>query len=66
MQYREHIQNKLESSQASLKKLKFWVNRGNGNIHEISKAVEECHDIIEEIKSIVEREPITPNEQNKY
>ena len=66
MQYREHIQNKLESSQASLKKLKFWVNRGKGDIYEMSKAIEECHDIIEEIKSIVEREPITPNEQNKY
>jgi peptidoglycan hydrolase CwlO-like protein len=66
MQYREHIQNKLESSQASLKKLKFWINRGNGDIYEMSKAIEECHDLIEEIKSIVEREPMTPNEKNKY
>jgi hypothetical protein len=66
MQYRDHIQNKLEASQASLKKLKFWVNRGTGDVYEMSKAIEECHDLLEDVKSIVEREPMTPNEQNKY
>ena len=66
MQYRQHIQNKLEASQASLKKLRFWVNRGKGDVHEMSKSIEECHDMIEDIKSIIEREPLTPNEQNKY
>ncbi len=66
MKYREHIQNRLEASQASLKKLRFWVNRGNGDVFEMSKAIEECHDIIEDIKSTVDREPIAPNEQNKY
>ena len=66
MQYRDHINNKLETAQGSLKKLQFWVNRGTGNPLETSKAIKECHDIIEEIKSIIEREPRTPNEQNKY
>ena len=66
MQYRNHIHNKLEAAQSSLKKLNFWINRGTGDVYEMSKAIEECHDIIEDIKSTVEREPRTPNEQNKY
>ena len=66
MKYREHIQNRLEASQASLKKFKFWINRGGGDIKEMTHSIEECHDIIEDIKSIIEREPIAPNEQNKY
>lgn len=66
MYFRDHINNKLETAQGSLKKLQFWVNRETSNPLETSKAIEECHDIIEEIKSIIEREPRTPNEQNKY
>ena len=66
MKYREHIQNRLEASQSSLKKLRFWVNRGQGDVMEMSKSIQECHDILEDIKSIVEREPLSPNEQNKY
>lgn len=65
MYFRDHIQNKLEAGQASLKKLKFWVNRGQGDIQEMYKAIEECHDILEDLKSVIDREPRTPNEYNK-
>jgi len=66
MYFREHIQNKLQSGQARLKQLKFWVNRGQGDISEMIKSIEECNDLLEDIKSIVEREPMTPNEYNKF
>ena len=65
MYYRNHIQNRLEASQSSLKKLRFWINRGQGDIDEMNRAIEECHERLEDLKSIIEREPRTPNEQNK-
>jgi len=65
MYFRDHIQNKLEAGQSRLKQLKFWVNRGQGDIAEMLKSIEECHDLLEDIKSIVDREPRTPNEYNK-
>jgi flagellin-specific chaperone FliS len=65
MYYRDHIQNRLEASQSSLKKLRFWINRGQGDINEMNRAIEECHDILEDLKSTIDREPRTPNEYNK-
>ena len=63
MYFRQHIQQKLENIEAKLKHIEF--HNGRGNRQEVNKAKEQCEDLIEEIKATVEREPITPNEQNK-
>ena len=64
MQYRQHIQRKLENIEAKLKHIEF--HNGRGNRQEVNEAKEACEGLIAEIKSTIEREPLTSNEQNKY
>ena len=63
MYFRQHIQKKLENLEAKLKHIEF--HNGRGNRQEVNEAKEQCEDLIEEIKATVNREPMTPNEQNK-
>jgi len=64
MYFRQHIQKKLENLEAKLKHIEF--HNGRGNRQEINEVKNQCEELIEEIKASIEREPITPNEQNKY
>ena len=63
MQYRQHIQRKLENIEAKLKHIEF--HNGRGNRQEVSEAKILCEELVAEIKAAVEREPMTPNEQNR-
>jgi len=63
MYFRQHIQKKLENLEAKLKHIEF--HNGRGNRQEISEAKVACEDLVEEIKAAVDREPMTPNEQNR-
>ena len=63
MYYRQHIQRKLEALESKLKHIEF--HNGRGNKQEINEAKEACENLVEEIKATVEREPLTPNEQNR-
>ena len=63
MQYRQHIQRKLENLEAKLKHIEF--HNGRGNRKEVNEAKENCEVLLEEIKAAVEREPMTSNEQNR-
>ena len=63
MQYRQHIQRKLENIEAKLKHIEF--HNGRGNRKEVNEAKEACESLIEEVKATIEREPITSNEQNR-
>lgn len=63
MYYRQHIQKKLENLEAKLKHIEF--HNGRGNQQEINEAKVVCEDLVEEIKAAIEREPMTPNEQNR-
>jgi hypothetical protein len=64
MYFRDHITRKLENLEAKLKHIEFHATRGNGS--EIIKVKNECEDLVEDLKAAVEREPRTPNEQNRY
>tara|TARA_B100000900_G_C20578666_1_gene716490 strand:+ start:1883 stop:2077 length:195 start_codon:yes stop_codon:yes gene_type:complete len=63
MYFRQHIQKKLENLEAKLKHIEF--HNGRGNRQEINEAKVACEDLVEEIKAAVDREPMTPNEQNR-
>ena len=63
MQYRQHIQRKLENIEAKLKHIEF--HNGRGNRQEVNEAKILCEELVAEIKAAVEREPMTPNEQNR-
>ena len=63
MYFRQHIQKKLEDLEAKLKHIEF--HNGRGNRQEINEAKVACEDLVEEIKAAVDREPMTPNEQNR-
>jgi glycyl-tRNA synthetase beta subunit len=64
MYFRQHIQKKLDNLEAKLKHIEF--HNGRGNKQEITEAKKACEELVEDIKAAVEREPMTPNEQNKY
>ena len=63
MQYRQHIQRKLENIEAKLKHIEF--HNGRGNRQEVEKVKKECEDLVEEVKATIEREPQTSNELNR-
>jgi hypothetical protein len=63
MQYRQHITRKLENLEAKLKHIEY--HNGRGNREEVNTAKVTCEDLVEEIKAAIEREPRTPNEQNR-
>ena len=63
MHYRQHIIKKLENLEAKLKHIEF--HNGRGNRKEVNEAKNQCEELVEEIKSAIEREPRTSNEQNK-
>jgi len=63
MYFRQHIQKKLENLEAKLKHIEF--HNGRGNRQEVDKAKLACENLVEEIKATVDREPMTPNEQNR-
>jgi len=63
MYYRQHIQQKLDNIEAKLKHIEF--HNGRGNTQNVTEAKQQCEELVEEIKSAIEREPLTPNEQNK-
>lgn len=63
MQYRQHIQRKLENIEAKLKHIEF--HNGRGNRQEVNDAKVLCEELVAEIKAAVEREPMTSNEQNR-
>ena len=63
MHYRQHIVRKLENIEAKLKHIEF--HNGRGNRQEVNEAKKMCEELIEEVKSAIEREPMTSNEQNR-
>jgi len=63
MQYRQHIQRKLENIEAKLKHIEF--HNGRGNRQEVNDAKVLCEELVAEVKAAVEREPMTSNEQNR-
>ena len=63
MHYRQHIQRKLENIEAKLKHIEF--HNGRGNRYEVLEAKTACEQLVEEVKSVIEREPMTSNEQNQ-
>lgn len=64
MHLRQHINRKLENIEAKLKHIEF--HNGRGNRYEVNEAKEACEELLQEVKSAIEREPRTPNELNKY
>jgi ElaB/YqjD/DUF883 family membrane-anchored ribosome-binding protein len=64
MQYRQHIQRKLENLEAKLKHIEF--HNGRNDKQEVESARRECENLVEEVKAAIEREPMTSNEQNRY
>ena len=63
MHYRQHITKKLENIEAKLKHIEF--HNGRGISKEVNEAKNQCEELVEEIKSTIEREPRTINEQNR-
>lgn len=63
MYFRQHIQRKLENLEAKLKHIEF--HNGRGNSQDVNNVKVECEELVEEIKATVDREPMTPNEQNR-
>lgn len=65
MRNREYVYGKLESLDSILIKIKYLINTGN-SIQDIFNNIEFGKELIDEIKSQIENEPMSPNELNKF
>jgi hypothetical protein len=65
MKARELIHKRLDQIENRLKTLSFMVNRGS-NVREFITEIKNTEEIVGEIKDMIEREPRTPNEINRY
>jgi len=64
MRNRELLNLRIERLEGKLKVLKYMVNRGE-DVKKFQQELENSEEILSEIKSMVEREPMSPNEINK-
>lgn len=65
MKARELINKRLSQIENRLKTLTFMVNRGS-NVREFVTEIRNTEELLNEVKDIIEREPRTPNEINRY
>lgn len=63
MKNRELVIRRLEQLEGSFKTLNFYVTRGE-DINLFLSEIRKSEDTISDLKSIIEREPMTPNEIN--
>jgi hypothetical protein len=61
MRDRELSTRKIENIEAQLKALRFMVNRG-APIQEFIKTIENTEEILAEVKSLIQQEPLSPEE----
>lgn len=65
MKARELINKRLGQIENRLKTLTFMINRGS-NVREFVTEIRNTEELLNEVKDIIEREPRTPNEINRY
>jgi hypothetical protein len=63
MRNREMILRQLERVDNSMKKMKFYLNRGE-SVDNYKKEIELVENMISEVKSMIEREDMNANEIN--
>ena len=65
MKARELVNKRIDQVEGKLKTLTFMVNRGS-NVREFRQEIRNAEEILEDLRAILEREPRTPNEINRY
>lgn len=63
MRQREHIQNQIDRLEGKLKHVDFYASRND--LQNLRTTLGECKEQLGEIKSSIEREPMSANELNK-
>ena len=65
MRNREIFNRKLENLESNLTKMSYLLRR-QGTKDEYDDMITACRDLIEQMKSYINMEPVTPNEINRY
>ena len=65
MKARELVNKRIDQVEGKLKTLTFMINRGS-NVREFRQEIRNAEEILEDLRAILEREPRTPNEINRY
>ena len=65
MRNREIFNRKLENLESNLTKMSYLLRRP-GTKDEYDDMITSCRDLIEQMKSYINMEPVTPNEINRY
>jgi len=63
MRQREYIQNQIDRLEGKLKHVDFYASRND--LSNLRETLKECREQLGEIKSSIEREPMSDNELNK-
>jgi hypothetical protein len=65
MRNRDLVFNKIERIEGSLKTLKVFSTRPNVTVEDIHNIITSTEETLSELKSMIEREPMGPNEMNR-
>ena len=65
MKARELVNKRIDQVEGKLKSLNLMVSRGS-NVREFRQEIKNTEEILEDLRAILEREPRTPNEINRY
>ena len=65
MKNREIIMRRLERVEGDIEKLHFFLKRG-GSIEQVEEVLLDARECIQDAKSFVQQEPLSPGEVNQY
>lgn len=65
MKNREIIMRRLERVEGNIEKLYFFLNRG-GSPEQVDEVLRDARECIQDAKSFVQQEPLSPGEVNQF
>jgi hypothetical protein len=65
MKNREIIMRRLERVEGNIEKLYFFLNRG-GSSEQVEEVLRDARECVQDAKSFVQQEPLSPGEVNQY
>jgi prefoldin subunit 5 len=66
MRNKELVNRKLEQLDGQMQVIKVMATRSTTTVQDIHDSISKCENLIDEIKSMVDREPMTGKDVNPY
>jgi hypothetical protein len=66
MRNKELVNRKLEQIDGQLQTIKVMVTRSTTTVQDIHETIAKCEDLVNQVKSMVDREPMSGQDVNPY